>query len=283
MAELGFRTIDEMIGRVDRLDVRKAIDALEGAAASTTRRSCSSRRCRDDAPRRAVTTQDHGLDKALDNELIALAEAGARAARRRSRSTMPIRNVNRTVGTMLGYEVTKRWGGGGPAGRHASSIHFTGNAGQSFGAFVPHGRHADARRRRQRLRRQGPVGRPRSSSIRRRQSTFVPEENILIGNVALYGATSGEAFFRGIAGERFAVRNSGVAHGRRRRRRSRLRVHDRRPRRRPRPDRPQLRRRHERRRRLRARRRRTLRAPLQHRAGRPRDARRLGRRAAASC
>ena len=239
--------------------------ALEGAAGSTSRRSCTSPTCRPDvaaphASRRRTTASS----EALDNELIApcrpaleRGDAGRADAADPQRATAPSARCS----------ATRSRGATARAGLPDDTIQlqFTGSAGQSFGAFVPRGITLDARRRRQRLRRQGPVGRQdhRLPAAAARRSCA--EENIIIGNVALYGATSGEAYVRGVAGERFAVRNSGAHGGRRGRRRSRLRVHDRRPRRRARPDRPQLRRRHERRHRLRARRRRRLPAALQPR------------------
>ena len=165
---------------------------------------------------------------------------------------MPIRNVNRTVGTLLGYEITRRHGGDGLPD-DTIRLQFTGSAGQSFGAFVPQGvtltLEGDAN---------DYVGKGLSGGrlivYPPRDAAFAPEENIIIGNVALYGATSGEAYVRGIAGERFAVRNSGACavvegvgdHG--------CEYMTGGPRRGPRPHRPQFRRRHERRRRLRARR-----------------------------
>src|SRR3970282_2256312 len=125
--------------------------------------------------------------------------------------TLPIRNINRTVGTMLGYEVTKRYGGEGLPD-DTIRLRFTGSAGQSFGAFVPRGitltLEGDSN---------DYIGKGLSGGkiivFPPAASTFVAEENILVGNVALYGATSGEAYFRGVAGERFAVRNSGAHTG----------------------------------------------------------------------
>ena len=254
MAQLGFRTLDEMIGRVDRLDVAAGDRALEGAAASTSRRSSIEPACRPTRARRAhVRRRITASTRRSTHELIERC-----AGRRSSTATpvelaLPIRNVNRTVGTMLGYEVTRRYGGDGPARRH-DPLNFTGSAGQSFGAFLPRGitltLEGDAN---------DYVGKglsggklDRLSAARARRSS--PEENIIIGNVALYGATErrgvhprhGRRALRGPQQRR--------ARGRRRRRRPRLRVHDRRPRRRARPHRPQLRGRHERRHRLRARR-----------------------------
>ena len=237
--QLGFRTLDEMVGHVELLDVapgasttgrRSGLDfspILHGRRSTRTARRCY---CIDGAgprPRAARST----------TQLIAAARAGARARASRSSSTLPIRNVNRTVGTMLGAEVTRRYGARRACPTTRSTCTSRGSAGQSFGAFVPRGITLRARRRRQRLRRQGPVGRQARRLSRRASATFVAEENIIIGNVALYGATSGEAYIRGVAGERFCVRNCGAHRGRRGRRRPRLRVHDRRPRRRARPDR----------------------------------------------
>jgi glutamate synthase (NADPH/NADH) large chain len=151
--------------------------------------------------------QDHGLGGALDNELI-VACRPALDDRTPVSIERPIRNVNRTVGTMLGSELTRRWGRAGLPD-DTIRIRFTGSAGQSFGAFVPRGisltLEGDAN---------DYVGKGLSggtiTAFPPRTATFVPEDNIIIGNVALYGATSGEAYIRGVAGERFAVRNSGA-------------------------------------------------------------------------
>jgi glutamate synthase (NADPH/NADH) large chain len=160
-----------------------------------------------DAPRRQTTMQDHGLAKALDNELIALSvDALERGEPVRAR--LAIRNVNRTVGTMLGSEITRRYGGGGlPDG--TVDITFTGSAGQSFGAFLPHG---------VTLRLEGDsndyVGKGLSGGrviVRpHREAILVAEENVIAGNVIGYGATSGEIYIRGVVGERCCVRNSGA-------------------------------------------------------------------------
>jgi hypothetical protein len=136
MAQLGFRTIDEMIGRVDRLDFRKAVEHWKANGLDLSQ-ILYEPAVGDNAPRRQVTTQDHGLQKALDHQLIAKAKP-ALERREPVEFPMAIRNVNRTVGTMLGYQVTKRWGGAGLPD-DSIKINFTGNAGQSFGAFVPHG------------------------------------------------------------------------------------------------------------------------------------------------
>jgi glutamate synthase (NADPH/NADH) large chain len=155
----------------------------------------------------ATKKQDHGLDRALDNTLIQLCE-GALADGRPVWLEMPIRNVNRTVGTMLGHEVTKRYGGAGlPEG--TISLHFTGSAGQSFGAFVPRGMS---------LRLAGDANDYLGKGLSGGHITVLPpggssfkaEDNIIAGNVILYGATAGEVFLRGKVGERFCVRNSGA-------------------------------------------------------------------------
>jgi glutamate synthase (NADPH/NADH) large chain len=206
MAELGFRNLDEMIGRADRLDVAKALAHWKARGLDYSQ-ILFQPTLPANAPLRCVSAQDHGLDKALDNELIARARP-AIEQRAPVAFTTPIRNVNRTVGTLLGYEVTKRWGGAGLPDE-TIKIHFTGHAGQSFSAFLPKGitltLEGDAN---------DYVGKGLSGGrvivYPPKVATFAPEENIIIGNVALYGATSGEAFFRGIAGERFAVRNSGA-------------------------------------------------------------------------
>src|SRR4249919_2213762 len=206
MAQLGFRTMDEMIGRVDRLDVNPAIDHWKARGLDYSA-ILHDPALPPAAPRRALVPQDHGLAGALDNELI-VACRPALDDRRPVSIARPIRNVNRTVGTMLGSELTRRWGRAGLPD-DTIRIRFTGSAGQSFGAFVPRGisltLEGDAN---------DYVGKGLSGGtitvFPPRTATFVPEDNIIIGNVALYGATSGEAYFRGVAGERFAVRNSGA-------------------------------------------------------------------------
>ena len=207
MASMGFRTMDEMIGRVDRLNFKPALAHWKARGLDL-----SSILYKPDMPaevaRHRVVAQDHGLDRALDRTTIIPACRDAIEHGKRVELTLPIRNVNRTVGTMLGYEVTSRWGGEGLPD-DTVKIHFVGSAGQSFGAFVPRGitfmLEGDAND----YWGKGLSG-GRLIVFPPRRSTFTPEENIVIGNVALYGATGGEAFVRGVAGERFAVRNSGA-------------------------------------------------------------------------
>ncbi len=206
MAQLGFRTIDEMVGRSDLLDMHRAIDHWKAQGLDYSAIFYRPEMA-DDVPTHNVTTQDHGLDRALDNQLIKLA-AGAIERGEPVKIELPIRNVNRTVGTMLGSEISRRYGNTGLPD-NTIDISFRGSAGQSFGAFIPSG---------VTLRLEGDandyIGKGLSGGqiavYPDREATFVPEENIVIGNVALYGATSGHAFFRGVAGERFAVRNSGA-------------------------------------------------------------------------
>jgi len=206
MAHLGFRTMDEMIGRVDCLKVRGAIDHWKARGLDYSA-ILHEPKMAPGAARRKTRAQDHGLEQALDNEVI---EACGPALEHRLPVALarPIRNVHRAVGTMLGYEVTRRWGGAGlPDG--TITVQFTGSAGQSFGAFVPRGitlaLEGDAN---------DYVGKGLSGGrivvAPPRSATFAAEDNVIAGNVALYGATSGEAFIRGVAGERFAVRNSGA-------------------------------------------------------------------------
>jgi glutamate synthase domain-containing protein 3 len=206
MAALGFRTVDEMIGRVDRLNFRRAVDhwKARGLDFSSILHQPD---VEPDAPRRCVTAQDHGLADALDNELVARCHAALDHGQRVS-IALPIRNVHRTVGTMLGYEVTRRYGGAGLPD-DTIRLTFTGSAGQSFGAFLPRGITLTLEGDSNDYIAKGLSG-GTIVVYPPKTATFVAEQNIVIGNVALYGATGGEAYFRGVAGERFAVRNSGA-------------------------------------------------------------------------
>ncbi len=208
MAGLGFRTMDEMIGRVDRLDVRKAVDHWKARGLD-----CSPILHRPEAgpdvATRKVREQDHGLDQALDRTTIIPLCRPALERREPVSLRLPIRNVNRTVSTLLGHEVTSRYGAEGLPD-DTITIHFTGSAGQSFGAFVPRGITLTLEGDSNDYLGKGLSG-GKIIVFPPRESLFVPEENILVGNVVLYGATGGEAYFRGVAGERFAVRNSGAS------------------------------------------------------------------------
>ena len=206
MAQLGFRTMDEMIGHVERLNFKPAVDHWKAKGLDYSA-ILYEPDVPPGAPRRSVTAQNHGLDEALDNELIAQCRS-ALEQRVPVSLKLPIRNVHRTVGTMLGYEVTRRYGGEGLPD-DTIKIAFTGSAGQSFGAFVPRGITLELEGDSNDYVGKGLSG-GRIIVYPPRLATFVPEANIIIGNVALYGATSGEAYIRGVAGERFAVRNSGA-------------------------------------------------------------------------
>ncbi len=207
MARLGFRTLDEMIGRVDRLNVKKAVDHWKARGLDFSRILYQPVAGPEAATRR-VRDQDHGLDKSLDVLTILPLAREALESKKPVDIILPIRNVNRTVGTILGSEVSLRYGAEGLP-EDTIRIHFNGSAGQSFGAFLPRGiaftLEGDAN---------DYIGKGLSGGklivYPPRQATFVAEENILVGNVALYGATGGEAYFRGVAGERFGVRNSGA-------------------------------------------------------------------------
>jgi glutamate synthase (NADPH/NADH) large chain len=206
LAQLGFRTLKEAVGHVEMIDARKAVEHWKAKGLDISPMLEVPQNPYNQTPFMSVA-QDHGLREALDNELIAQSQT-AIADSRPVNISVPIRNVNRTVGTMLGYEVTKAWGGAGlPDG--TIKIHFTGSAGQSFGAFVPAGIE---------MRLEGDsndyLGKGLSGGRiilhPHRESTFVAEENVIAGNVIGYGATSGEIFIRGTVGERFCVRNSGA-------------------------------------------------------------------------
>ncbi len=206
MAQLGFRTVDEMIGRVDRLDMRKALSHWKAAGIDLARVLYQTP-IKDGAPLHQVDTQDHGLDAALDQQLIREAMSALDKVQP-VRIETPVRNINRTVGAMLSGEVAKRYGHTGLPD-NTISIKLDGVAGQSFGAFLAHGvtleLSGDAN---------DYVGKGLSGG---RVIVQPPEdtkrdagENIVVGNTVLYGAIAGEAFFEGVAGERFAVRNSGA-------------------------------------------------------------------------
>jgi glutamate synthase (ferredoxin) len=198
--------VDEIIGRSDMLDMRHAIDHYKARGLDFSAIFYRPEVGPEVATRRTIE-QDHGLDKALDQELLPLAKS-ALDRKKKVEIEMPIRNVNRTVGTILGSELTRKYGLDGLPD-DTITIRFNGSAGQSFGAFVPRGitmfLEGDSN---------DYVGKGLSGGkliiYPPKASTFVPEENIVIGNVALYGATAGMLFARGVAGERFAVRNSGA-------------------------------------------------------------------------
>ncbi|MET8003262.1 glutamate synthase large subunit [Nonomuraea glycinis] len=204
LAELGFRTLDEAIGHVEMLDMAAAEDHWKASGLDLSP-ILHLPALPSGTPLRRTVAQDHGLRHALDNTLIQLAE-GALNDGTPVTLELPIRNVNRTVGTMLGYQVTKRYGGAGLPD-NTIDISFTGSAGNSFGAFVPRGIT---------LRLTGDANDYLGKGLSGGRLTLRPHDaapldgHIIAGNVALYGATSGEVFIRGVVGERFCVRNSGA-------------------------------------------------------------------------
>ncbi|HEX6659000.1 MAG TPA: glutamate synthase large subunit, partial [Ilumatobacter sp.] len=206
MAQLGFRTMEEMIGQVEALDVQPAIEHWKARGLDISAILAKPVNAYDQTLYKSVP-QDHGIDEALDQELIRLAQPAILDAQSVT-IDMPIRNTDRTVGTLLGHEVTKRWKGDGlPDG--TIDISFRGSAGQSFGAFVPRGIT---------LRLEGDANDYLGKGLSGGRiivrppvaSPFVAEDQIIAGNVIGYGATGGEIFLRGIVGERFCVRNSGA-------------------------------------------------------------------------
>jgi len=208
MAELGFRTVNEMIGHTEVIEMKPAVDHYKAQGLDFSK-ILYQPDVGDNVGRYQTEAQDHGLEASLDMTTILPLCKPAIERGETVEAKLPIRNVNRVVGTITGSEVTRKYG---PNGLPDDTIklHFTGSAGQSFGAFVPRGMtltlEGDAN---------DYLGKGLSGGklivFPPRQATFVAEENILIGNVALYGATSGEAFVRGVAGERFCVRNSGAS------------------------------------------------------------------------
>ncbi len=207
MAQLGFRTIEEMVGHVDRLEARKAVTHWKAKGLDFS--SILYQPDVDESVGRfCKIPQDHGLDKSLD--LTVLLDLCRPAIERGEKvvAEMAIQNVHRVVGTITGGEVTRKWGAAGLP-EDTIRVLFRGSAGQSFGAFMPKGMtfmlEGDAN---------DYVGKGLSGGkiivYPSAKSSFVPEDNVIVGNVALYGATSGEVYIRGMAGERFCVRNSGV-------------------------------------------------------------------------
>ncbi|MBE8993876.1 glutamate synthase large subunit [Microcystis aeruginosa] len=206
MAELGFRTLNEMVGRTDVLEPKQAVEHWKAKGIDLTP-ILYQPEVDPEVGRYCQIPQDHGLDKCLDITVLLDLCKDAIEKGEKVKATLPIKNINRVVGTILGNEITKRHWEGLP--EDTVHLHFQGSAGQSFGAFVPKGvtleLEGDAN---------DYVGKGLSGGkiivYPPKGSTFAAEENIIIGNVALYGATSGEVYISGVAGERFCVRNSGV-------------------------------------------------------------------------
>lgn len=207
MTQLGVRTLNELIGRTDLLEAEQAIAHWKHQGLDITPLLYQPKLSANEG-RYKQREQEHGLEQTLDHQLLldlchpALEEGTAVHA------ILSIQNTHRAVGTMLGSEVTKRYGRDG-LDPGTIQLHFQGSAGQSFGAFVPRGLHLELEGDANDYFGKGLSG-GKMMVYPPRQSTFKADENIIIGNVALYGATGGEAFVSGVAGERFCVRNSGV-------------------------------------------------------------------------
>ncbi|MBD2126980.1 glutamate synthase large subunit [Microcoleus sp. ZQ-A2] len=206
MAELGFRTLNEMVGRTDILEPKKAVEHWKAKNLDLSK-ILYQPEVGPEVGRYCQIPQDHGLDKSLDiTTLLDLCQPAIEKGEK-VKATLPIKNVNRVVGTILGNEITKRHWEGLP--EDTVHLHFQGSAGQSFGAFVPKGVTLELEGDANDYLGKGLSG-GKIILYPPVASTFVAEENIIAGNVAFYGATGGEAYIRGMAGERFCVRNSGV-------------------------------------------------------------------------
>jgi len=207
LAMMGFRTVDEMVGRVDRLEAKSAIDHWKAQGLDFSK-ILHLPQAPPDVGRTCQVPQDHSLEQTLDRQVLLERCRPALEEARPVKLTLPIHNGQRAVGTMLGSEITRRYGADGLP-EDTIELHFQGSAGQSFGAFIPSGLtlilEGDANDYPGKGLSGGKiiVYPPRSAG-------FVPEENIIVGNVAFYGATGGEAYVYGMAGERFCVRNSGL-------------------------------------------------------------------------
>lgn len=207
MAQLGCRTLNEMVGRTDILEPKAAIAHWKAKGLDLSK-ILYQPEVGPEVGRYCQIPQDHGLEKSLDMTVLLDLCQGAIDRGESVKATLPIKNINRAVGTILGNEITKRHWEGLP--EDTVHLHFQGSAGQSFGAFVPKGVTLELEGDANDYLGKGLSG-GKIILYPPKVSTFVAEENIIIGNVALYGATAGEVYIRGIAGERFGVRNSGVS------------------------------------------------------------------------
>ncbi len=207
MANLGFRTVNEMVGHSEVLEMSKAVDHWKAKGLDYSG-ILYQPNVPETVGRYNQMAQDHGLENSLDEKVLLKLCEPALVDAKKVEATVPIKNINRVVGTILGSEVTKQYGAKGLP-EDTINLTFKGSAGQSFGAFVPKGIT---------LKLEGDsndyIGKGLSGGkivvYPQKESDFVPEENIIVGNVAFYGATSGEAYINGVAGERFCVRNSGI-------------------------------------------------------------------------
>ncbi len=207
MASLGVRKLDELIGRTDLLDMRKGIEHWKAKGLDFSRIFYMPKMPAE-VSLRHTEAQDHGLEKALDRRLLELAQPALLRGEKVA-IDMPIRNVNRTVGTMLSHEIASRYGHEGLP-EDSIRVKFAGSAGQSFGAFLARGITLELVGDANDYTGKGLSG-GRISVQPSPKFRGEPTENIICGNVVLYGAIAGEAYFRGVAGERFAVRNSGAS------------------------------------------------------------------------
>ena len=206
MAQTGFRTVAEMVGRVDKLETRQAVDHWKASGVDLSRLLVIPPRA-ERVQTYCCAVQDHGLERALDHQIIAQAQPAIDNGTP-VRIDMPVSNSNRTVGAMLSGRVARKYGEQGlPPG--TIDIHLEGSGGQSFGAFLAPGVSISLAGDTNDYMGKG-IGGGRIVIVPPAGSGFVPEDNIIIGNVALYGATGGDVFIRGRAGERFGVRNSGA-------------------------------------------------------------------------
>jgi glutamate synthase (NADPH/NADH) large chain len=208
MAKLGFRTLNEMVGRVDVLHTDQAIHHWKSDGLDLSAMLTPATRTHDGVGTYCTQAQDHGLEKALDVTTLVPQAQPALDHQTPVKIESPVVNINRTVGTILSHEVAKRYG---QEGLPDDTIHIklSGSAGQSVGAFLAHGITIELEGDANDYVGKGLSG-GRMVVYPPREATYVPEENIIVGNVCLYGATSGEAYFRGRAAERFCVRNSGA-------------------------------------------------------------------------
>ncbi len=207
MAQLGFRTIDEMVGRVDKLKVDDAIDHWKAKGIDLSLLLTPAKKPHENVSVFCNRDQDHGLSEVLDNKLIQLCQPAIQD-QKPVRHELPIQNIDRAAGTTLSHEVSKAHGPGGLPDE-TIRLKFNGSAGQSLGAWLAHGITLEVEGDANDYTGKGLSG-GRIIVYPPKVSTFKPEDNIIIGNVALYGAVQGEAFFRGVAAERFCVRNSGA-------------------------------------------------------------------------
>ncbi len=207
MAKLGFRTVDEMIGRVDKLEPDRVINHWKAKGLDLSK-ILYQPDIPDTVGRYCSIKQNHGIEKSLDvNVLLKIADSSIKYGKK-LHSTLPIKNTDRVVGTILGHEISKHHGEAGLP-EDTIHLHFKGSAGQSFAAFVPKGMTMELEGDANDYTGKGLSG-GKVIVYPPDESTFVAEENIIVGNVSFYGATGGEAYIRGMAGERFCVRNSGV-------------------------------------------------------------------------